>query len=53
MCFVIYNPRSVLGRPSKVYLELPREDKKWWIEISRIQATTFEGRIADIIDQLK
>jgi len=47
-----YNPRSVQGLPSKVYLELPREEKKWWIEISRIQATTFEGRIAEIIDLL-
>lgn len=51
MCFVIYNPGRVKDRPSKVYLELPQKEKKWWIQISDDQATLFEGRIAGIIER--
>ena len=53
MCFTIYNPRSVNGQPSRVYLELPREEKKWWMELSQTQATIFEGKIAELIEDTK
>lgn len=53
MCFVIYNPTSEGGKPSKVYMELPREEKKWWVELSQVQATIFEGKISEIIEQTK
>lgn len=49
MCFVIFNPRSIGGCSSQVYMELPREDRKWWIELSRNQASTIEGKILEIL----
>lgn len=51
MCFTIYNPEGVNGHSPKVYLELPREEKKWWVELSETQAATFVGKISEIINQ--
>ena len=47
---VIYNPRGEKTQPGRVLLELPINDRDWWVEMSRNDAAEFIGRAADILD---
>lgn len=52
MTFTIYNPKKSYDQPTKVYLELPREELKWWVELSQSHATIFKREIMKILKKV-
>ena len=46
----VYNPQGENGTPGRVFLELPVQNRGWWVEMCRQDASYYIGRVRKIID---